>query len=83
MTREEYIDIRKKNHILPEMLYEYYLFMYPEEKDRKFKTIEEFTNIVGQLHQILPVNIGAIYDFFDNKFNITILFKNNEPIEIY
>ena len=70
MTKEKYIELRNTNELSFEILWDYYCINIEENK-RLVKTIEEFIPLFQIFMQQGFLNFEKIFQYYDNKFNIT------------
>ena len=82
MNREEYLNIKNSGNVTIELLWEFYCDHCNEDK-RKYKTIDEFRKpITVYLNNVFSNTIiQNIFNYFDNKFNIITISKNNVIIK--
>jgi hypothetical protein len=79
MNREEYIELRNLGNIDFELFYEYYTTHCTEPI---IKTIEEFIQAFIQwLNRLINPTFDKVFEYYDNKFNVTKVIQNNQIIK--
>jgi hypothetical protein len=68
MNKEKYLQIRNNNTIDFELLYDYYTIHCDKPL---IKTLKEFKEAFSLFIQLFQINIDKIFEYYDNKFNVT------------